>query len=213
MASQAVEPVLKGNILYLGRDLSTDDSSNVSDDSDDESMASEPDVREPPLTSFAISGHRRQPRRSSMASSVASQEHKMTSLHRRQGVRFHTVQIREYDTVLDNNPAVTRGPAIALGWTVMVEYSLLVTEHDNGRHRRYGDSLMLSSDTREGILMRLGYNKADMESCVRRIQKAQNQRRRTAQQVHVQNLEFAMERVGKSFKNLLQRRSSKRSLS
>jgi hypothetical protein len=211
MVSHAVEPVVKGNIFYFGRDLSTDDSSNVSDDSDDESVASEPDVREPSLASFAISGHRRQPRRSSMASSVASHERQMAS-RRRQGVRFHTVQIREYDTVLDNNPAVTRGPAIALGWTVMTEYNLLVTEHDNGRHRRYGDSLMLSSDTREGILLKLGYNKADMESCVRRIQKAQNQRRRTAQQVHVQNLEFAMERVGKSFKNLLQRRSSKRNL-
>lgn len=211
MVSHVVEPIVKNNIFYLGRDLSTDDSSNVSDDSDDESMTSEPDVREQSLISLAISRHRKQPRRSSLASSIASSEHQMNS-RRRQGVRFHSVQIREYDTVLDNNPAVTKGPAIALGWKVIYEYNLFVTEHDNGRHRRYGDALMLSSDTREGILLKLGYTKAEMESCIRRIQKSQSQRRRTAQQVHVQNLEFAMERVGKSFKNLLQRRTSKRNL-
>ena len=211
MVSHAVEPFVKNNIFYVGRDMSTDDSSNVSDESDDESTTSEHDVPDQSLFSVAISRHRKQPRRSSMASSVASSEYQMNA-RRHQGVRFHSVQIREYDTVLDVNPSVTNGPAIALGWKVIFEHNLFVTEHDNGRHRRYGDALMLSSDTREGILLRLGYTKADIESSIRRIQKSQSQRRRTAQQVHVQNLEFAMERVGKSFRNLLQRRTSKRNV-
>lgn len=183
-------PVLQGNIYASYIPESTSDS----EDSDDESQSSDPHLPAPSIASH-FHDHHRLPRRSSVCSGMAK-----TNVRK---VSFQFVHIREFDTVLDCNPAVTEGPAIALGWTVITENMFLVSDYDDGRHRRYGDALMLSTHTREGILLRLGCSNAEIDAAVRRIQKAKNQRRRTAQQVRMDSLGFAMEVVGKRFRDLL----------
>ena len=143
-----------GMVLNIvGRDHGNDDSSDSSDDSDDESLG--PDLPEPSIVSQDFSRHQKQPRCSSMASIAPSE-----CLSRQQQLKtvdFSFVHIREYDTVLDTNPAVTKGPAIALGWNLLAEHVLLVNDHDKG-HRRYGEALMLSTHTRQGILQKKGYS-------------------------------------------------------
>ena len=198
LVSYATKPMLYSpDGDFLARD-SIDDSSGESDDSDNESQSSGADLKNSPSLVSHHHVHNRMPRRSSLSSSPGMVRQELP-----RGVRFESVHIREFDTVLDCNPAVSEGPAIALGWRVISEATFLLNDKDDDRHRRYGDALMLSTHTREGILLRFGYSPTDIDSAVRRIQRAQNQRRRTAQKVRMHSLEFAMERVGKRFRHLL----------
>ncbi|KAI2512311.1 hypothetical protein MHU86_2187 [Fragilaria crotonensis] len=175
MVSHATKPMLYSpDGDFLAPD-SIDDSSGDSDDSDDESQSSQAGLRPPSVVSHNHV-HSRMPRRSSLSSGTG-----MVKPEQRRAVRFESVHVREFDTVLDCNPAVTEGPAIALGWAVLSETAFLISDKDDDRHRRYGDALMLSTHTREGILLKFGFSRIEIDAVVRRIQKAQNQRRRTAQ--------------------------------
>jgi hypothetical protein len=200
---------MEGHVNFSKSTSSSDDSSDDSEDSDDDSDCSDQHVKKNSQVLRGLSWKAKKPRRSSIASSFQVKR-KNSTTRCRKIVRFDNVHVREFNTILDNNPAVTEGPAIALGWNILQETTHLVAEHDNGRHRRYGDALMLSSHTREGILFKMGYSKEDIGKMVTRIYKAQQERRRTVQKVRVQNLEFAMERLGNSFRSLLQRTGSSR---
>jgi hypothetical protein len=118
-------------------------------------------------------------------------------------VCFDIVHVREFNTIIDYNPSCSQGPALSLGWKRIKDSIYFLDEYDV-KHRRSNDELILSSETRESILSKLGYTKGDIAASVRKIIKVRNQRRRTSQTVRAQNLEFAMERVGKRFKHLLQ---------
>ena len=144
---------IKPPIYFIGRDNGNDDTSDASNDSNDESSG--PNLPEPSIVSQDFSRHQKQPRCSSMAYIAPSEC--LSRQQQRKAVDFSFVRIREYDTILDTNPAVTKGPAIALGWNLLAEHVLLVNDHDKG-HRRDGEALMLSTHTRQGILQKKGYS-------------------------------------------------------
>lgn len=190
-------------------DTSDDDDSDSDDDSSVDSSALLMAARH--FTSPRLDA---EPRRSSFASKIdvdpmTCPEAANIIISPKKRVRFDVVQVREHDTVLDNNPSCSEGPAIALGWVKTFETTFPIDEFDHAKkHRRYHDDLVLSKHTREGILIKSGYTKTDMAKSTRNIIKARNQRRRTVQSVGVQNLEYAMQRVGRRFKVLLSKKST-----
>jgi hypothetical protein len=118
-------------------------------------------------------------------------------------VRFDSVHIFEFDTVMDVNPACTCGAAIALGWYMISNEKLCIDDYDKyHRHRRLQE-LILPWPIREGILRRLGYSREEIEDTAYDILIARKQRRRTIQSVRLQKFEYAMEKVGRHVKHLM----------
>jgi hypothetical protein len=185
-------------------DSSVDSDGSDDDDDEEESDGDIPDLASLATSVYSYSHHHTRPNRSAMSVATAStcsvDEYKPIETKK---VCFDIVHVREYDTIIDYNPSCSQGPALSLGWKTISDSICFIDEYD-AKHRRSNDELILSSETREIILSKLGYTRADIAACVRKIIKVRNQRRRTSQTVRVRNLEFAMERVGKRFKHLLQ---------
>ena len=102
-------------------------------------------------------------------------------------VKFNTVEIREYEIILSNNPACEYGPSIEIGW----EYTDINTADDAIRvsqyeKERFGkrrqekngrpSKLYLSQVRREAILKEAGYTNKEIHAAIRDKRKARLQR-------------------------------------
>ena len=97
-------------------------------------------------------------------------------------VQFDRVDIREYNTVLSNNPACRYGPSIELGW----EYRQDQRQHDvsvsqyekarQGKRRTKASQYYLSEVQREATLQRANFSKQDIKKATKSKNKARRQR-------------------------------------
>jgi hypothetical protein len=116
----------------------------------------------------------------------------------KRNVTFSSVFIRDYERILGNNPSCTSGPSLALGWRYQSErkFSLDTFERCKGKLRR-GSQLILSRESREMILLELGYSKKDLASAVRNNIKSKNQRRQTVTNLSASTVEESLENAGR----------------
>mmetsp|Transcript_2759 Transcript_2759/g.3921 ORF Transcript_2759/g.3921 Transcript_2759/m.3921 type:complete len:317 (-) Transcript_2759:146-1096(-) len=72
-------------------------------------------------------------------------------------VSFDTVQIRQYERALGDNPAVRAGPPLAIGWKYNVTPNKSVEDFEemrkNENKRRFGKDLLVSPRSRRALLM------------------------------------------------------------
>jgi len=99
------------------------------------------------------------------------------SVGRTNAIRFSTIEVREFNCTLGDNPACSRGPPISLDWDYAVSESILsLDEYEAKRNpRRPRRELCMSTSTRRKIVScQLGYTKQEVEmveSSIKRIQK------------------------------------------
>ena len=102
-------------------------------------------------------------------------------------VKFNTVEIREYDIILSNNPACEVGPSIEIGWDYTdvntADNAIRVSQYEKerfGKRRveKHGrqSKLYLSQVRREAILKEAGYTDKEVKAAIRDKQKARLQR-------------------------------------
>lgn len=110
-------------------------------------------------------------------------------------VSFGTVDIREHNVRLGNNPSCSSGPPIALEWEAHKSVVLSVDEYEGrANHRRTREELIIPRRAREEILRRRGYSRKDMfyviseNLCLQREHLKSfdkyTQRRKVVQKVH-----------------------------
>ena len=68
------------------------------------------------------------------ASSAASSPPPLTPAMRRKSLSFGSVNIREYSVTLGDNPSVSHGVPVSLGWKCVREASLPLQEYDDARY-------------------------------------------------------------------------------
>jgi len=102
------------------------------------------------------------------------------SVGRTNAIRFSTIEVREFNCTLGDNPACSRGPPISLDWDYTVGEWISLDEYEAKRNpRRTRRELFMSTSTRRRIVScELGYTKQEVEmveSSIKRIQKSRSE--------------------------------------
>mmetsp|Transcript_28784 Transcript_28784/g.44740 ORF Transcript_28784/g.44740 Transcript_28784/m.44740 type:complete len:593 (-) Transcript_28784:769-2547(-) len=124
-------------------------------------------------------------------------------------VRFRMVEVREYNRVIGDNPSVTTGPAISLGWSYNVADRVTINEYERTR-KITGHVRPIRRIDREEMLRDLGFSRAEIADSVRGIVRTKNQRRQTYHNLKVARMEEAVESAVKTVKRVFRPRSAAR---
>jgi len=96
----------------------------------------------------------------------------MDSKNKTRSVRFSTIDIREYDTVISTNPSCSIGPGLELGWEFSSIKSMPVEQFEEkcpSKSRRKARDMVIPLERRELILKETGYSRREIEECNRKI--------------------------------------------
>lgn len=121
-------------------------------------------------------------------------------------IKFTCVEIRYYEQILSDNPAVTSGPPVGLGWKYRImkkDMSVDAWEHRQRPNRRYLTALIITRHERTSLLYDLGYSQKNIALVVRDVLKIKNKRKQTYNNLRFQNMEEMMESTICRFKNVL----------
>ena len=122
-------------------------------------------------------------------------------------VSFSTVDIRFYERNLSDNPSVSGGPAIGIGWKFMsMKKKITVNEYEYRRSpfRIYNpEELVIPRCERQLILCEAGYTQTEIADCVRGIIRSKNQRKQTFHNLKFQGMEEFMEKTARRVKRAL----------
>ena len=120
-------------------------------------------------------------------------------------VRFDNVTVREYERILGDNPACTKGPSVSIGWKYL-EYGGKIHKFEAVRgRRRTQNQLILSRRKREELLTSWGFTHEEIAEGVRENVKARNRRQQTTDNLGGQKMEEALEKAKRKMKNIFLR--------
>lgn len=122
-------------------------------------------------------------------------------------VSFSNVEVRQYERILGDNPAVSCGPPISIGWNYLEERTVRVPIDDyEYYHCGYHDDceMILSREERAEMLLDLGFDQKEIARSVRINYKLKRNRRQTVNNLSVMPIEEAVESAKKSVSRLFQ---------
>eukprot|EP00751_Fragilariopsis_kerguelensis_P039248 CAMPEP_0171002528 /NCGR_PEP_ID=MMETSP0736-20130129/16259_1 /TAXON_ID=186038 /ORGANISM="Fragilariopsis kerguelensis, Strain L26-C5" /LENGTH=250 /DNA_ID=CAMNT_0011430927 /DNA_START=21 /DNA_END=770 /DNA_ORIENTATION=- len=112
----------------------------------------------------------------------------MKTKTKKKGVRFSTVNIRQYSICLGDHPSVALGAPISLDWTYekeisidLQEYEQHTTQYYSGK-RRTRCEFKLPSQERFQLFKQLGYSRNEIQEAIHEVTKIKIQRLQTRQQ-------------------------------
>lgn len=110
-------------------------------------------------------------------------EEKSTAQHR--GITFGTVQIFEFLPQLGDNPAVSSGCPIALGWQIQGRMTYDVESYEKehpSNSRKSSRQLRIPTEERTRILLDVGHTRSEIVGTARDAYMIRNSRRRSTRQ-------------------------------
>ena len=139
-----------------------------------------------------------------------------TTRHRHRHVQFDDIIIRRYQIVLGDNPEVSVGPPISLGWTLASRpIKVDVDAYESHRSvRRQGNELFLPAFMRRQMLLRNGLcTSAEIAERVKEVKTVQSQRDRTVKWLPFAKVEegaqSAKRKAARAAARVLKRKSSR----
>jgi hypothetical protein len=82
-------------------------------------------------------------------------------------VDWGELEIRTYEVILGDNPSASKGPPVAIGWTVLDEHRLDIDSYESLRSsRRSKLDLILPSCYRDEWLREEGYSRAELRNAI-----------------------------------------------
>lgn len=134
-------------------------------------------------------------------------------------VSFGTLEIRTYETILDDNPACSSGPGLAIGWRYKANsVNLPVDQYEHRQAALYGnwkprpEELLLDRSERESILRRIGYSDQELAQSARSVRRAKNARNQTVDNLQSAWLEERVESLRRVFGRMILRKERTRHL-
>lgn len=127
--------------------------------------------------------------------------------NRTRTISFSTVEIRQYERILGDNPSCSSGAPVAIGWKFFQERTLcLPVEEYEYRNERVRDEcdMILDRQEREALLIELGYSEKDLAQVVRQNVKMKKNRRQTVNNLPVMKFEETVEDVTKKLTKVFQ---------
>ena len=120
-------------------------------------------------------------------------------------VKFHAVHVRYYERILSDNPAVTAGPSVGLGWTYKYApktYHIDEWEDMRGRSRRSLEQLILPRYERTTMVIELGYSHKQIADVIRKSLRIKHNRMVTFNNLRTQKMEEFMEKTTRRLKKV-----------
>jgi len=121
-------------------------------------------------------------------------------------VVFSTVEVRQYERVLGDNPAVSSGPPLAIGWNFYEERTICLPvdefEYYHSDHRDDSD-MVLSRYERESTLLDLGYTQKEIANIIRINYRLKKNRRQTVNNLPVMAVEEMVEKAKRSVSRII----------
>ena len=102
-------------------------------------------------------------------------------------IKFSTSEVRTYQRYWSDNPSVSAGPPVGIGWKILATQRFSVISHSNARDQRQlptGYCPILSREKREACLKESGFSEKDIASATREAAKAKAKRRTTVQNLN-----------------------------
>lgn len=123
---------------------------------------------------------------------------------RPKGVAFNHVEIRYYERIPTDNPAVLNGPAIGLGWRYKRGGCIKLDQWENKRGAPLKSwELVMDRKEREEVLTDAGFSKKEIADMIRTCLKGKNQRQQTVNNLPVSGVEEAVEKAQRKISNLM----------
>lgn len=98
---------------------------------------------------------------------------------RRRSVSFGSVNVREYERIAGDNPAVPEGPSMSLGWGFVENKSVSVKKYENTRDRA-STLTPLTAETRKFILTFVfDVSEKDLKRSEKAVERVKKQRSHT----------------------------------
>eukprot|EP00956_Cyclotella_meneghiniana_P016332 scaffold25774_cov80-Cyclotella_meneghiniana.AAC.2 len=126
-------------------------------------------------------------------------------------IKFGQVNIREYERVLGDNPSVTSGPPLSIGWRYAPELIKLdVDTFESGKGLpRSSSEYLVPKAVRERILREHAeVSRHDIAAAVRTINRQKQQRRKTVVNISMSSTEERLEKIKHGVKKVVGKRSS-----
>jgi len=145
------------------------------------------------------------PRRYTSPSSMSKSQHGRTALLR-STITFGQVNIREYERVLGDNPSVTSGPPLSIGWRYSpstLNMSIDDYEENKGSPRSSSEYLVPRSIRLATLKEHADIPHREMVNAVRDIQKTKSQRRKTVVNLSMASTEELVEGAKIKVKSIL----------
>jgi hypothetical protein len=96
-------------------------------------------------------------------------------------IHWSTVEINSHAVILGDNPSVSSGPPITIGWKAFESVKVTVAEYEEcNLNHRSPRALLLPKTVREDWLRNVGYSRKELESTAQAIQKTKEGRRSSA---------------------------------
>jgi hypothetical protein len=130
---------------------------------------------------------------------------------RDRSVSFVEVKIREYERVLGDNPSVTSGPPLSIGWRHSPTPLIMsLDDYESGKGSpRSSSEYLVPKLVREAMLREhADVTRRDMVNAVRAVQKEKAQRRKTVVNLGMAATEERIEGVRRKMFSMLKRSSS-----
>jgi hypothetical protein len=127
----------------------------------------------------------------------------------KKSVSFGLIQIREYNRVLGDNPTVSAGPPMSIGWAFVQKMDVPVDVYERIKRPRKPSDLRLRSLIRNRIL-RYGFDVSleEISAAEKIVRNIQRQRCQTRQQGKtVAAIEYAMESAKRKMHRIFSNRS------
>lgn len=120
-------------------------------------------------------------------------------------VAFDKIHIRQYERSLGDNPSVSCGPALTLGWNYdpadSISCSLEEYETSREGYRRHKNEMVVPRPIREAILQKdCGYSRVEVARVVKEINMCKAKRRQTLTNLQHAKLEERVEELLNGFK-------------
>lgn len=97
-------------------------------------------------------------------------------------VSYSSVSLRKYETIPGNNPAVSRGVPVTIGWEHHSEVTLDIEEYEDEKHE-YKHATRMSPDARSQILLNQGHTWEAIHTAIQESNIARRQRIRTIEKM------------------------------
>jgi hypothetical protein len=120
-------------------------------------------------------------------------------------VSFSTVEVRQYERILGDNPGVSCGPPVSIGWNHLEDATICIPLDDyEYYHCGYRDDceMILSREEREEMLLSLGFDQKEIARAVRINYKLKRNRRQTLNNLSAMRAEEFVEKAKKSVSRL-----------
>lgn len=107
-----------------------------------------------------------------------------------QKLRFGTIEIREYNLILGDNPQCSEGVALTLDWDYKIDEDIPTNVDDYEYYRlprRKFKDLIIPADDREEILLRQGVTYDELNNAAEDLDKARLLRLQTINDFHVKS--------------------------